>query len=79
MRFVKGIVCCDCYPCHVECLVGAGCEPAPIVSLLFVHTARRFSRLDTLVNAMPILDKARLLAFRNIKCLEGGKVVTRFP
>ena len=32
-----------------ECLVGVGHQPASITSLPFVHTARRFYRLDAAV------------------------------
>jgi hypothetical protein len=67
---------------NVECLVCLGHQPRPIVSLPFVHTARRCYRwwLDRVirrsdhcpsgyVRSQPKLD--------NVQLLEEAKVVTR--
>ena len=40
------------FPVNQECPVGAGHKPASITSLPFVHTARRYYRLNGLVRAL---------------------------
>ena len=66
-----------------EFLVSVGHQPALITSLPFVHTARRYYRLDGLVRSLDCV----LIAARRTGCekliklghLEEVKVVTRFP
>jgi hypothetical protein len=67
-----------------EFLVIVGHQPALITSLPFVHTARRYYRLNDQVRPSDWsvrCRKRRLLAEKPVKlgCLEEVKVVTRFP
>ena len=66
-----------------EFLVSASHQLALITSLPFVHTARRYYRLNGLVRSSDRLRGAgnRILAEKSIKLghLEEVKVVTRFP
>ena len=66
-----------------EFLVSVGHQPTLITSLPFVHTARRYYRLDGLVRSSDGLAIAamRTLVEKLIKLghLEEVKVVTRFP
>ena len=69
-----------------ECLVGTSHQLVPITSLPFVHTARRYYRLDDLVRP---LDRCRRCSAVRLNHgvgklaepshLEEVKVVTRFP
>ena len=57
---------------------------ALITSLPFVHTARRYYRLEVLVRHLDLLelvvkDKLKVRKFVELKFLEEVKVVTRFP
>ena len=65
-----------------EFLVGVGHQPASITSLPFVHTARRYYRLNGLVRPTD-LDHGRetVSLEKPVKLghLEEVKVVTRFP
>ena len=71
------------FPVNQECPVGASHKLASITSLPFVHTARRYYRLNVLVRSTDCLPSGFF-------CLAGGKstklerleevkVVTRFP
>ena len=67
-----------------EFLVIVGHQPALITSLPFVHTARRYYRLNDQVRPLDRparCRKRRLLAEKSVKLgrLEEVKVVTRFP
>ena len=68
-----------------ECLVSACHQHALITSLPFVHTARRYYRLEVLVRHLdlPSTGGATLPGtagkFVELKFLEEVKVVTRFP
>ena len=66
-----------------ECLVSASHQLALITSLPFVHTARRYYRLNGLVRP-PDLSKPRATLAVTEKLVKLGhleevKVVTRFP
>ena len=58
---------------------------ALITSLPFVHTARRYYRLEVLVRHLDLLARRRATSsglagkFVELKFLEEVKVVTRFP
>ena len=73
-------------PMNQESLVGAGHQPASITSLPFVHTARRYYRLNDLVRTpdagrlggREFPRHARRKLFK-LDPLEEVKVVTRFP
>ena len=71
------------FPVNQEFPVGAGHKPVSITSLPFVHTARRYYRLNVLVRSTDCLQSG-------LFCLAGGKstklerleevkVVTRLP
>ena len=67
-----------------ECLVGTSHQLVPITSLPFVHTARRYYRLNGLVRLLDCLVLCCfnvLLGEKSVKLdhLEEVKVVTRFP
>ena len=73
------------FPVNEEFLVSASHKLALITSLPFVHTARRYYRLNGLVRSS---DWTRLAGNRRARCsekmlkldhLEEVKVVTRFP
>ncbi len=72
------------FPLNEEFPVNAGHRLALITSLPFVHTARRYYRLDDLVRS---LDRGKgacneCFCFGNLielRYLEEVKVVTRFP
>ena len=61
-----------------EFLVGAGQQPAPTTSLPFVHTARRYYRLDGRVRRWGGESILTLNTPKPVH-LEEVKVVTRFP
>ena len=65
-----------------ECLVSASHQLALITSLPFVHTARRYYRLDVLVKRLDWRPPAATLSvaekFVKPSHLEEGEVVTRF-
>lgn len=73
------------FPTNEEFPVSAGHKPALIKSLPFVHTARRYYRLDGLVRSSDGprrgRPRRRRRAEKTIKLdyLEEVKVVTRFP
>ncbi len=68
-----------------ECLVGTSHQLVPITSLPFVHTARRYYRLDGLVRSSDRPRRGRPRPCRSVEktveldYLEEVKVVTRFP
>ena len=68
-----------------ECLVSASHQLALITSLPFVHTARRYYRLDGLVRSSDRPRRGRSRSWRSaektikLDYLEEVKVVTRFP
>ena len=72
------------FPFNEEFLVSAGHYLALITSLPFVHTARRYYRLDGLVKRSDrfrdglrtVFDTGKISELRH---LEEVKVVTRFP
>lgn len=73
------------FPMNEEFPVSASHKLALITSLPFVHTARRYYRLNGLVRASdwsrPALHRAAPLAEKTLELdrLEEVKVVTRFP
>ena len=62
-----------------EFLVSAGHQPALITSLPFVHTARRYYRLNGLVRPLDRGAARRCGKLDELGHLEEVKVVTRFP
>ncbi len=73
------------FPMNEEFPVSASHKLALITSLPFVHTARRYYRLNGLVRASdwsrPALNRAAPLVEKTLELdrLEEVKVVTRFP
>ena len=72
------------FPVNEEFPVGASHKLASITSLPFVHTARRYYRLNGLVrpsDPLPATRERRWRGGKTVKLdhLEEVKVVTRFP
>ena len=71
------------FPVNQEFLVGASHKLASITSLPFVHTARRYYRLNGLVSSVdcyaPLATSERDGKQIKLDHLEEVKVVTRFP
>ena len=71
------------FPVNQEFLVGASHKLVSITSLPFVHTARRYYRLNVLVRCLDLaLGGLRRLGpgkIPKLERLEEVKVVTRFP